>query len=338
MAETTARVGAIDCGTNSIRLLVADVDAATGVLTDVVRRMEIVRLGHGVDRTGRIAPESMERTLRVAREYAATCRELGADRVRFVATSASRDASNAADFIEGVRTAFLEHWGRPVTPEVVSGDEEAALSFAGATGGLAAAGVTGPYLVVDLGGGSTEFVRGTDTVEAARSVDIGCVRLTERHLVSDPPAEAEVGAALADVDTAIDRANEVVSFEGLGALVGLAGSVTTITAHGLHLPAYDPEAIHLARLPVEEVDAAASDLLAMTREQRAELSVPAPGPGRRHRRRCARVATHRAAGLRRSRTHRGGHLRARHPRRHRAVAGELTEYPRRDSNPHLWRF
>ena len=277
MSETTTRVGAIDCGTNSIRLLVADVDAATGSLADVVRRMEIVRLGHGVDRTGRIAPESMERTLRVAREYAATCRELGGDRVRFVATSASRDASNAAEFIEGVRAAFLEHWGRPVSPEVVSGDEEAALSFAGATGGLAAAGVTGPHLVVDLGGGSTEFVRGTDTVEAARSVDIGCVRLTERHLVSDPPTEAEIVAALADADAAIDRANEVVSFEGLGALVGLAGSVTTITAHRLRLAAYDPAAIHLSRSPVDEVREAASDLLAMSRKQRAALPYMHPG-------------------------------------------------------------
>ena len=118
----TVRVGAIDCGTNSIRLLVADVDPGTGALTDVLRRMEIVRLGHGVDRTGVIAPESMERTLAVTREYAAACRDLGASRVRFVATSASRDARNASEFIEGVRTAFTEHFGSEVSPEVVSGD------------------------------------------------------------------------------------------------------------------------------------------------------------------------------------------------------------------------
>ncbi len=140
MADSTIRVGAIDCGTNSIRLLVADIDPATRSLVDLHRRMEIVRLGHGVDRTGSIAPESMERTLRVTREYAVTCRELGAERVRFVATSASRDASNAAEFIAGVRTAFQEHFGADVAPEVVSGDEEASLSFAGATGGLAARG------------------------------------------------------------------------------------------------------------------------------------------------------------------------------------------------------
>src|SRR3954463_8163743 len=228
--DCSIRVGAIDCGTNSIRLLVADVDPGTGALTGVVRRMEIVRLGHGVDRTGVIAPESMERTLAVTREYAAACRELGAAAVRFVATSASRDADNAADFIEGVRAAFVEHYGSEVSPEVVSGDEEASLSFAGATGGLAAQGVSGPYLVVDLGGGSTELVRGTDHVEAARSVDIGCVRMTERHLVSDPPTDEEIAAATRDIDAALDLAESTVPFEGVATLVGLAGSVTTITA------------------------------------------------------------------------------------------------------------
>ena len=193
--DDAVRVGAIDCGTNSIRLLVADVDPSTGGLVDVRRRMEIVRLGHDVDRTGVIAPESMERTLAVTREYAAACRELGAVSVRFVATSASRDAQNSADFIAGVRSAFEEHYGEEVVPEVVSGDEEASLSFAGATGDLAARGISGPYLVVDIGGGSTELVRGTDHVEAARSVDIGCVRWSVvlcgnpwvRHAYADPP-------------------------------------------------------------------------------------------------------------------------------------------------------
>ncbi|MGO4599222.1 Ppx/GppA phosphatase family protein [Terrabacter sp. 2RAF25] len=277
MADTTVRVGAIDCGTNSIRLLVADVDPPTGALTDVVRRMEIVRLGHGVDRTGVIAPESMERTLSVTREYAAACRELGASAVRFVATSASRDARNAADFIDGVRTAFQEHYGSEVTPEVVSGDEEASLSFAGATGGLAAQRVSGPYLVVDLGGGSTELVRGTDHVEAARSVDIGCVRMTERHLVSDPPTADEIAAATRDIDAALDVAESAVPVEGVAALVGLAGSVTTITAHLLHLTAYDPERIHLSHAPVADVIAACDDLLAMTRADRAALPYMHPG-------------------------------------------------------------
>ena len=274
---TSSRVAAIDCGTNSIRLLVADVDPATGALEDVLRRMEIVRLGHGVDRTGVIAPESMERTLRVTREYAAQCHELGAERLRFVATSASRDARNADEFIEGVHGAFREHVGVAVSPEVVSGEEEAALSFSGATGGLAARGIAGPYLVVDLGGGSTELVRGTDHVEAARSVDVGCVRMTERHLASDPPTAEEIAAATRDVDAALDLAEEAVPLEGIRALVGLAGSVTTITAHVLRLAAYDASRIHLSRNPVEAVLAACDDLLAMTRAERAALPYLHPG-------------------------------------------------------------
>ncbi|MBC9822082.1 exopolyphosphatase [Terrabacter sp. MAHUQ-38] len=277
MSETKVRVGAIDCGTNSIRLLVADVDAISGAVTDVLRRMEIVRLGHGVDRTGIIAPESMERTLAVAREYAAACRDLGAVRARFVATSASRDASNAGEFIDGVRATFLEHYGAEVSPEVVSGDEEAALSFAGATAGLAAQGVPGPYLVVDIGGGSTEFVRGSALVEAARSVDIGCVRMTERHLVSDPPTPDEIAAATRDIDAAIDLAESTVPIDGVATLVGLAGSVTTITAHLLRLPAYQPERIHLSSAPVAEVLAACDDLLHLSRAQRTELPYMHPG-------------------------------------------------------------
>ena len=277
MGDQTVRVGAIDCGTNSIRLLVADIDPGTGALTDVLRRMEIVRLGHGVDRTGVIAPESMERTLAVTREYAAACRELGAAETRFVATSASRDARNADEFIEGVRAAFLDHYGAEVSPEVVSGDEEAALSFDGATGGLAAQGVGGPYLVVDLGGGSTELVRGTDHVEAARSVDIGCVRMTERHLVSDPPTDEEIGAATRDIDEALDLAESVVPLDGVATLVGLAGSVTTITAHLLRLTAYEPDRIHLARSAPADMVVACDDLLAMTRACRAELAYMHPG-------------------------------------------------------------
>lgn len=271
------RVGAIDCGTNSIRLLVADIDPAAGSLHDVLRRMEIVRLGQGIDRTGVIAAESMERTLATTREYAAQCRSLGAANVRFVATSASRDARNASEFVEGVRTAFADEWREPVEPEVVTGDEEARLSFTGATGDLLAQGVAGPYLVVDLGGGSTEFVRGTDAVEAARSVNIGCVRMTERHLVSDPPTEGQILAAVRDIDAAIDDAAEVVPFEGVGALVGLAGTVTTIAAHQLRLSTYDSAAIHLSTAPVDEILRAAADLLHMTRAQRAALPYMHPG-------------------------------------------------------------
>jgi exopolyphosphatase / guanosine-5'-triphosphate,3'-diphosphate pyrophosphatase len=268
------RVAAVDCGTNSIRLLVADVDPATGALTDVLRRLEVVRLGHGVDRTGRIDPAAMERTLRTTREYARQVHELGAERIRFVATSASRDASNADEFVAGVGAAFGPH---EVTPEVVSGDEEAALSFRGATGDLRAGGIPGPYVVVDIGGGSTELVRGTDEVEAARSVDVGCVRMTERHLRSDPPTDAEVAAATADVEAALDLAEERVPLPGAATLVGLAGSVTTITAHALRLRTYDADRIHLAELDPETVAQACQSLLHLPRAERAGLGFMHPG-------------------------------------------------------------
>jgi exopolyphosphatase / guanosine-5'-triphosphate,3'-diphosphate pyrophosphatase len=262
------RVGAIDCGTNSIRLLIADVDPDSGSLTDLVRRMEVVRLGYGVDKTGVIAPEAMSRTVAQAREYAAQCSQLGVERVRFVATSASRDARNAAEFVVGVRDAFAAFG---VAPEVVTGHEEASLSFRGATGDLRSDGISGPYLMVDLGGGSTEFVRGTNGVEQARSVDVGCVRMTERHLRSDPPTSREIAAAIVDIEAAIDQAAEDVDFRGISALVGLAGSITTITAQSLRLPTYDPQRIHLCRLPIADLTAACTELLSMTRADRAAL-------------------------------------------------------------------
>jgi len=262
------RVGAIDCGTNSIRLLVADVDPGSGMLTDLVRRMEIVRLGYGVDKTGVIAPEAMSRTLAQAREYAAQCSELGVERVRFVGTSASRDAGNAQEFVAGVREAFAAFG---VAPEVVTGHEEASLSFRGATGDLRAEGIPGPYLIVDLGGGSTEFVRGTQDVEQAQSVDVGCVRMTERHLHSDPPTTHEIAAAEVDIEAAIDEAGKAVGFSGISTLVGLAGSITTITAHALRLAEYDPERIHLSQLGADQVTEACTSLLSMSREERAAL-------------------------------------------------------------------
>ncbi len=267
------RVGAVDCGTNSIRLLVAEV-GDDGSMTDVLRRMEIVRLGQGIDTTGRIAPEAMERTVAMAREYAVQCRELGAQRVRFVATSASRDARNAADFQRGVRDAFGDF---DVSPEVISGDEEAQLSFTGATGDLVARQVPSPYLVVDLGGGSTEFVRGTDAVEQELSTRMGCVRFTERHLHSDPPMADEIAAAEADIAARIDEAAEVVPLGDVATLVGLAGTITTVTAHALGLTAYDPEVLHGNVLPVEKVVAACDELLHMTREDRASLGFMHPG-------------------------------------------------------------
>jgi exopolyphosphatase/guanosine-5'-triphosphate,3'-diphosphate pyrophosphatase len=264
------RVAAIDCGTNSIRLLVADADPATGTLRDLDRRMEVVRLGQGVDRTGRIAPEAMVRTLDAARRYAQVCEDLGVETIRFVATSASRDAENRDEFVDGVRAAL------GVVPEVIGGVEEATLSFRGATGVLGTS-RPGPFLVVDLGGGSTEVVLGTTAPEAAYSMDVGCVRITERHLRTDPPTADEIAAAEADVTAALDVAAGVVPFGRTATLVGLAGSVTTVTAHALGLPAYDPRAIDGAVLPVETVVAACDDLLVRDRDARSGLGFMHPG-------------------------------------------------------------
>ncbi|HEU4675304.1 MAG TPA: Ppx/GppA phosphatase family protein [Motilibacteraceae bacterium] len=267
-----ARVAAVDCGTNSIRLLVADVDPAAGTLADLDRRMTIVRLGQGVDRTGRLAPEALERTFAACRDYAKVVQELGAERIRFVATSASRDAENRDEFVAGVREIL------GVDPEVVTGEEEANLSFTGATRELAGGdGSETPYLVVDIGGGSSEFVLGSTDVEAARSVDVGCVRMTERHLHSDPPSETEISAARKDIDAAVDRAAEVVPLERARTLVGLAGSVTTVAAMALDLPEYDSERIHRSRISADQVHDVAARLLAMTREQRAALPFMHPG-------------------------------------------------------------
>lgn len=266
------RVGAVDCGTNSIRLMIAD--RTDSGLEYVVRRSEIVRLGQGVDVTGRMADEAVARTLAASADYAAACREHGVERIRFVATSASRDAENAADFFHGVHDAFGHY---DVVPEVITGTEEALLSFTGATGDLVADGVEGPYLVVDLGGGSTELVRGTDGVEASISLDIGSVRMTERHLHSDPPSSAEVASALADIRAALDEAEAVVPLTGVKTLVGLAGSITTVTAHALGLSAYDSAAIHGTTLPTEQIKASCDALLYATKEERARFGFMHPG-------------------------------------------------------------
>lgn len=261
------RVAAVDCGTNSVRLLVADVDGRSKA--DVHREMRVVRLGQGVDATGELAPEAIERTRVALVDYAATCRELGVERTRMVATSATRDARNRSDF----QTMVLATLG--VEPEVVSGDEEAALSFDGATRGLDPA--DGPFLVMDIGGGSTELVLGTTAVEAARSVDVGCVRLTERHLRSDPPTASEIALATADVEAALALVREVVPVERARTAVGLAGSVTTVAALALDLPAYDADRLHLSRVPAAGVHATTERLLAMTRSDRAALPVMHPG-------------------------------------------------------------
>ena len=268
------RVAAIDCGTNSIRLLIADsngADAGSSPLRDVVREMRVVRLGQGVDATGELAPEALERTFAATADYAELIRHHGAGGVRFVATSASRDARNRDVFVDGIRELL------GVEPEVISGDEEAALSFAGASSVLPSRGKD-PVLVVDLGGGSTEFVLGdSDGVIAAKSVDIGCVRLTERHLRNDPPTPEQIAAAEADVDAAIDLVARTVPLGRATAVVGVAGSVTTITAHALGLSEYDPALIHGASLDLETISDAATSLLEMSREERARLPYMHPG-------------------------------------------------------------
>ena len=269
---TGKRVAAVDCGTNSIRLLIADV-AADGSETEIERRMRIVRLGQGVDATGRLSGEALARTFAACDEYAELVTEFGATELRFVATSATRDASNREEFADGVRARL------GVEPEVVSGDEEAGLSFRGATRAVAAdtpAHPT-PYLVVDIGGGSTEFVLGSGSVSAARSVDVGCVRMTERHFREDPPTPAEIHAAQRDIDAAIDLAAQSVDLGQAKTLVGVAGSVTTIAALALGLETYERPRIHLSRIPAEAVRGIAADLLGMTHDERAAHAVIHPG-------------------------------------------------------------
>lgn len=266
---SVVRVAAIDCGTNAIRLLVADVDLDTGMLADVDRRMEVVRLGEGVDATGRLSDGALERTFGACETYAGLIASYAATRVRFVATSASRDASNRDVFVAGV------HQRIGVAPEVISGDEEAALSFTGATRGLV--GAQPPYLVVDIGGGSTEFVLGDSAPIAALSVDVGCVRMTERHVRHDPPTSDEVESIVLDVDAAIDRAAQVVPFEQARTLVGLAGSVTTAAAIALDLPEYDADTIHGSRISAAAVDAVSDRLLVLDHAQRSAIGVMHPG-------------------------------------------------------------
>lgn len=260
------RVAAIDCGTNSIRLLIADVaHTAEGVrLHDVERIMRIIRLGEGVDATGRISDAALDRAFTAAREYAALIEKYGAQRLRFAATSASRDAENRDVFVSGIKEIL------GVEPEVIEGTEEAALSFAGSVSGLGSR--PGRTVVVDLGGGSTEFVLGyKDGVEAARSVNIGCVRLTERYQVSHPLSAADSEAIIADVDAAIDEAFAHVDVASADTLVGVAGTVTTVTAQALGLETYDSEAINGTELSIDETVKAASEISAMSRQERAAL-------------------------------------------------------------------
>lgn len=263
-----SRVAGIDCGTNSIRLLIAD--AADGQLRDVHREMRIVRLGEGVDATGEFAPAALERTRVALADYAELLAAHGVPRVRMVATSAARDAANRAAFF----TMTAEVLGAAVpgaVAEVISGQEEAELSFRGAVGEFYSA--DGPFMIVDLGGGSTEIVLGdvTEGVSASFSADIGCVRLTERCLHSDPPSPAEVADARRVVRERIDAALRVVPVERARTWVGLAGTMTTLSALAQQLTAYDPAAIHLSRVRFGDLLAVCDRLITATRSQRAAL-------------------------------------------------------------------
>lgn len=280
-----ATVAGVDCGTNSIRLLIARPEGTqepggaaadpAAPLADVVREMRVVRLGEGVDATGAFSEAALGRTFAAVEEYARLVQRHHAGRVRFVATSASRDVANRAAFVDGVR----ERLG--VEPEVVSGREEAALSFTGAVSAVDTADLAPEdlVLVVDIGGGSTELVVGTPAGEVvdAVSLDMGCVRFTERHLSADPPTEAERAAARADAHRLLDDAAARLPLGRVARVVGVAGSVTTVTAAALGLEEYDSAAIHGARLPLERIRAAAEELLGATRAERAGRGFMHPG-------------------------------------------------------------
>lgn len=264
------RVAAIDCGTNSIRLLVAE-EAPDGSLRDIAREMKIVRLGHGVDRTGRLDPEAIERTLEATRQYARVIEQNAVEGVRFAATSASRDAENRAEFIDGVREIL------GIEPEVIEGTEEAVLSYRGAVATLPDPGPS-PRLIVDIGGGSTELVYGEDAPRAEISLDMGSVRLTERHLSADRVSESDIEAAVRDIDALMDEASQTIDFSAVRGIVGVAGTVTTLTAVALGLEEYTPEVSHGASIDAEEFTALSYRIL---RSSAAELSaLPAIHPGR----------------------------------------------------------
>ncbi|MDX6241153.1 MAG: exopolyphosphatase / guanosine-5-triphosphate,3-diphosphate pyrophosphatase [Kribbellaceae bacterium] len=267
MAESF-RVAAVDCGTNSIRLLIADL--ADGVLSEVDRRTMIVRLGQGVDATGAFAPEALERTFNACDEYADVVLAAGVERLRFVATSAARDVSNRDEFFAGVEARF------GVEPDIIAGAEEAELSFRGATSGLAELDVPGPYLVADIGGGSTELVLGdANGVVSAESLDMGSVRMTERHLSSDPALVAEMAAATKDVDALLAATS--VPLAEARSLIGVAGTVTTVAAVALRLNEYDRSRVHHARIPGPLLLDTTSWLMGSTRADRAAVPVIHPG-------------------------------------------------------------
>lgn len=258
-----SKVAAIDCGTNSIRLLISE-DGR-----EIIREMEIVKLGEGVDRTKNFSPIAVERTLTALRRFKALIDHHKVERVRFCATSATRDAQNRKIFTEPVESIL------GVAPEVIVGIEEARLSFLGATSELPIS--DAPFLVVDIGGGSTEFVLGERSVQSAISVDIGCVRMTERYFTNDPPTEQEIASTRFDINRAIDQVEIEVPISSARTLVAVAGTATTVAAAALKLPTYDREAIHGARISAERTFEISNWLLSMDKNERANLGFMHPG-------------------------------------------------------------
>ena len=258
------RVAAIDCGTNSIRLLISDIDTSTNTATDVVREMRIVRLGEGVDKTNAFLPTALERTFKAVEEYDKLLLKHNVEHVRFVATSATRDAQNKAMFIKGVIDRLR------IVPEVIAGVEEAALSFDGATRSLRQK-HSAPFLVIDLGGGSTELVIGDKEPTGAYSMDVGCVRMTERHTPGGNPTKAQEEAIRTDVRNALKVAGTKVDWKTAKTVVGVAGTITTVAAHVLNLKTYDPDVLHGASITAEQVSQTAQDFITLTPTQRGAL-------------------------------------------------------------------
>lgn len=262
-----SRVAAIDCGTNSIRLLIADISG--GNFRELYRTMEIVRLGQGVDKNKRFDPAAIERTLKATALFSEEIARRGVTAIRFCATSATRDAENRALFIDGVREIL------GIEPEVISGEEEARLSFAGAVSEMHPS--DAPFLVIDIGGGSTEFVFGDQEVRAAKSMNIGCVRMSERHFTSAPVTQDVIKSAVSDIDQAIAEAAETVPIKEARTLIAVAGTATTVAAAALELAEYDRYAIHLSRISAEKTAEISSRFLAMTRDEIANLGYMHPG-------------------------------------------------------------
>ena len=265
------RVAAIDCGTNSIRLLIAESKPGGG-LFELDRRTEIVRLGQGVDATGEFHPEALRRTFAATESYAKIIQDAGVpvDKIRFVATSASRDARNRDEYFEGI------HQRLGVLPDVISGDTEARLSFTGALIGVQPEG--DPVLVMDIGGGSTEFILGSSdgTMNSAMSLDIGSVRLSERFLKKNPPAEDDLAGAAAHVDGMLDDSG--IHFGSIGTWIGVGGTVTTLAGVYLELEHYDREQVHWSSIPIQDVGALLRRLSSLTVEEIRAL--PSMHPGR----------------------------------------------------------